>query len=563
MASTADSQEDASSVTKLGRLLRSGALAWRRSLRLRVMATTVIVGILAVAVLGAFLSSQIRDGIFEERREQILQDAASRTDRAQAHFNSANAATHQDVQQLSNDIVQSLNEGTAGIAGVMLMRPPGTVGFSDVLLPSTDRRLADLITPELRAQVQSESFQQWQSVTVPPSTPGGNASPGIAVGSVVTLPIIGEHHIFFIYTLSTEAQTLVMLQQVLIVGAAVLIGLLVVMGWYLARQVLDPVGVAADTARKLSQGKLTVRMPVRGRDELAVLGRTFNDMAQNLQDQIEQLAELSRMQQQFVSDVSHELRTPLTTIRMAAELLHAERESFTPAQARSAELLATQVDRFEAMLAELLEISRFDAGSAVLEVEETDVRTIVDRLVHDTAPLAHDRGAVLNVNATQENCTADVDPRRVERVLRNLVVNAIEHGESEPIDINVASNATAVSVSVRDHGIGMTAPEAERVFDRFWRADPSRTRTLGGTGLGLAISLEDAHLHGGTLEAWGSPGEGAAFRLTVPRRAGLPIEHALELAPLRTLAEPAPRHEPHDPTGPATLPDLTESEVRQ
>lgn len=535
--------------------------AWRGSLRVRVMTTTVVVGLVAVAALGALLSGQVRDGLFEERRDQILADAATRTEAAQERFDSQIAANEQDVQDVALDVVRSLQEGSVGNAGVLLMRAPDAEAPSDLLLPATDGSLAALIEPELREQVRAESFQQWQSVALPTTGDAGSA-PGIAVGSTVTLPIVGEHEIYFIYSLASEAQTLEVLQQVLVIGAVSLIVLLVAMAWYLARQVLDPVQVAARTADRLADGRLDERMPVRGRDELAVLGSTFNDMAQSLQDQIERLAELSRMQQRFVSDVSHELRTPLTTIKMAAEVLHAQRDSFEPVPARSAELLATQVDRFESLLADLLEISRFDAGSAVLDVEEIDVRQVTERVVEETVPPADERGSELHLQMAEHNCTADIDPRRVERILRNLLVNAIEHGEGKRIEVRVNANDSAVSVTVRDHGIGMTAPEAKRLFDRFWRADPARTRTLGGTGLGLAISLEDARLHGGTLEAWGIPGDGATFRLTVPRRAGLTVtEHPLALVPERPPVSPTPRHEPQDPAGPATVPDLAGHDV--
>src|SRR5690606_22204168 len=170
---------------------------------------------------------------------------------------------------------------------------------------------------------------------------------------------------------------------------------------------------------------------------------------------IERMEELSRLQQRFVSDVSHELRTPLTTIRMAGELIHESRESFDPAVRRSAELLHAQLDRFESMLADLLEISRFDAGAAILEVEERDVRDLVGHVVDLTAILADAKGSPLRVDAPDEPCTAAVDSRRIERVLRNLLSNAIEHGEGQPIEITVAASNSAVAVRVRDHGVGM------------------------------------------------------------------------------------------------------------
>jgi two-component system sensor histidine kinase MtrB len=124
------------------------------------------------------------------------------------------------------------------------------------------------------------------------------------------------------------------------------------------------------------------------------------------------------------------------------------------------------------------------------------------------------------VRGGDEPVVAEVDPRRIERILRNLVVNALEHGEGRDIEVRLAAGDGAVAVAVRDHGIGLKPGEASRVFNRFWRADPARARTTGGTGLGLSIALEDAALHGGWLHAWGEPGGGSQFRLTVPRNAG-------------------------------------------
>src|SRR5207248_9558960 len=125
-----------------------------------------------------------------------------------------------------------------------------------------------------------------------------------------------------------------------------------------------------------------------------------------------------------------------------------------------------------------------------------------------------------------EEVLAEVDARRVERVLRNLLANAVDHGEGLPVRLTVAADADAVAIAVRDHGVGLRPGEADLVFNRFWRADPSRNRRTGGTGLGLAISHEDARLHGGLLEAWGTPGDGACFRLTLPRRQGEPFEES-------------------------------------
>ena len=226
------------------------------------------------------------------------------------------------------------------------------------------------------------------------------------------------------------------------------------------------------------------------------------------------------MQRQFVSDVSHELRTPLTTIRIAADVLFAAREQLMPAASRSAELLEGQLERFESLLADLLEISRYDANAATLDAESADVCDLVRRAAADAEQLAARRGTRIDFRLPPEPCVAEVDRRRVERILRNLLDNAVEHGEGRDVVVTVAGDRDAVAVAVRDHGVGFGPAEAQLVFDRFWRADPARARTTGGTGLGLAIALEDARLHNGWLQAWGECGKGSVFRLTVPRMAG-------------------------------------------
>ena len=260
-------------------------------------------------------------------------------------------------------------------------------------------------------------------------------------------------------------------------------------------------------------------MPVRGTDDLAKLATSINEMAAQLQGRIVDLEQLSTLQQQFVSDVSHELRTPLTTVRMAADVIADQMDEADPAAQRSAHLLMTQLDRFEDMLSDLLEISRIDACAATLALEEVDIVDLVQAEVQAAQPLATRMHTQLRVHVFS-GATAEIDAIRVRRILRNLLSNAIEYSECRPIDVTVGYDLHAVAVTVRDHGVGLEAWQVDKLFGRFWRADPSRVRTVGGTGLGLAISHDDAELHGGRLEAWGRPGDGAQFRLTLPRRRG-------------------------------------------
>jgi two-component system, OmpR family, sensor histidine kinase MtrB len=225
---------------------------------------------------------------------------------------------------------------------------------------------------------------------------------------------------------------------------------------------------------------------------------------------------------------------------MAADVLHDSRAELTPELARSAELLQTQLDRFEALLSDLLEISRHDAGAAALDAEFIDLRPLIASVVDAAEPIAASRECQVRVDLPDEPVVVEADPRRLDRILRNLIVNAIEHGTGGPVDVSLRGGEGGVAVSVRDRGAGLRPGEASLVFGRFWRADPARARTSGGTGLGLSIALEDARLHGGWLQAWGEAGRGSVFRLTLPWHAGGEVtESPLPLEPADDLAEEA------------------------
>lgn len=563
---------------RMALLVRGAVSRWRGSLQVRVVSSAMVLGVLALGALGWFLSDRIADGLFDDRREQILADSAASTQQAQLRFSesAADRSTGQDIESLFIDVLLRLQVGGTGERReVFLLRSPGqnTRIFANDRV--TDPALVDIIPAELREQVRDAQVQLWMPVGIPAdeaqsgplglgaTEADGPVVPGILVGSTVTVPTAGAYELYYLYDLSPEQQTLAFLQRVLLLGAVAIVALLVALTWLVTRQAVLPVRAAARVAERLADGLLAERMTVRGVDEMATLARSFNEMAESLQTQIHRMEDMSRLQRRFVSDVSHELRTPLTTIRIAAEVLHASREDLDPAAARSAELLRTQLDRFEALLADLLEMSRFDAGAAMLDAERRDVRDVVVAAVDQATALASRRGVWLEADLPDEPVIADVDPRRVERILRNLLVNAIEHAEGSPVEVRLAADARVLAIRVRDHGIGMTPEEAEHVFDRFWRADPARARTTGGTGLGLAISQEDAHLHGGRLEVWARPGNGASFRLTLPRRAGIvPTDSPLPLEPEETVQAPT-TVALAGPGGadPAAVPDFDELEA--
>ena len=293
--------------------------------------------------------------------------------------------------------------------------------------------------------------------------------------------------------------------------------------WRVARQVVDPLRLARRTAERFAAGHLEQRMHVHGKDDIARLTKSFNQMAESLQSQIRRLENLSRVQQRFVSDVSHELRTPLTTVQMAGDILYSGRWRFAAQSRRSAELLHAELERFESLLSDLLDLSRFDAGAAQLELSRVDLSDFAWTASQDesfaragiaVAPRGHEVPAIV-----------PADPRRVDRIVRNLTANAAKYSGADRVDIIVAQNDDVVSLSVRDNGVGLDPEGVRRVFDRFWRADPARTQ--GGTGLGLAIAREDAALHGGVLDVWSQPGEGAEFILTLPKEGCVVREAAL------------------------------------
>jgi two-component system sensor histidine kinase MtrB len=491
---------------------------WRRSIQFRVVTTTLLVSAVVVALLGVFLLGAVRNGLIDAKQKVALAQAGSGSTFAQKQLNFADRTEPDALDTLVNNTVEVLaRSGGTALSGVVLLESDAELSTAVTGLSSCDLSCESSVPRALRSYVESTGKEGYIYTRIHHAD--AKSEPGLVVGTPV-FSKNGSYELYYLFPLAQESDTLALVQRVFVFGGIALVFLLAGIAWLVTRQVVAPVRSAALTAERFAAGRLQERMVVHGEDDLARLATSFNAMAAGLQEQIRQLEELSRVQRQFVSDVSHELRTPLTTVRMAADVLHENRAQFDPAVSRSAELLQAQLDRFEALLVDLLEISRHDAGAVALDADQVDVRTLVDAVVAAAEPLAARRGSVLRVQAPDVPVVSEVDARRIERVLRNLVVNAIEHGEGKPIDVHIGADSDAVAVSVRDHGVGLSPEEAAMVFNRFWRADPARARTTGGTGLGLSISVEDAHLHGGWLQAWGRPGQGALFRLTVPRREG-------------------------------------------
>jgi len=494
------------------------ASLWRRSLRFRTILVTLALTALAILVACIWMALAIQNDLFQARKDQVLADSLRATQAAQATLDAA--AVQGDTVQIQNlmtSVRTTLAErsSTDLIAAFRIDRTPSQLAPQNFTTPGLTE---DVVSDGMHEAVQSDPAQQWwQSVELPLAD---GPVPGIIVGQQLMVPDVGGYELYLAYDLDSASQTLGFVQATLWIVGISLVLLIGAISWFVLRSVTIPIGEAADTSAKLASGELGVRLPVRGEDELATLGRSFNAMADSIESQIKELADLSLVQQRFVSDVSHELRTPLTTIRLAADMINDQRDDFDPSTARAAELLNAQVQRFETLLTDLLEISRYDAGSVQLELEPTSLAHLAEDVIGSMHQLAEQHGTDVRLVAPGGYSPVEMDPRRVRRIVRNLLGNAIEHGEGRPIVITVDSDQQAVAIGVRDYGLGMTSDDVERVFDRFWRADPSRTRTIGGTGLGLSIALGDARLHGGELAVWSDLGRGSNFVLTLPRQGG-------------------------------------------
>jgi len=512
-----------------------------------------IMMLIAFIAVGTSLSNQIATSLFENKKNQALEESIKGFDNVQSVFDgSSEARTDSEIRR---NVTRALT----------LLDASGDTQRRWVLVPLDQQSKKGFIPEQsgdnaLDAATIPEDFKStvrdspggvfWEKKDLSePEKSNGEPYPALIIGTSVSIPQNPDYGLFVVYDLSESSSTITYINVVLGTGFTVLLILVLSIVWFVTRLAVRPITLTAITAEKLAAGDLNRRVSVRGKHQAARLGISFNKMADSLQDQITQLERLSTLQQRFVSDVSHELRTPLSTVRLSSELLYDSRDTLNPVQSRSVELMHNQVDRFQALLSDLLEISRFDAGSAVLNIDAEDFMSVLNDVLVEVIPHLERTGTRLIVHSEQAHIDIDIDRVRIERVLRNLLFNAIEHGESKPVDIYIATNATNLGVAVRDHGIGLSEEEAVQVFNRFWRADTSRKRTLGGTGLGLSITAEDVRLHGGRIEAWGMKGKGACFTMN------LPLVHGGELGPSPVLitGEPEPEAYAHSALAGDTL----------
>ena len=303
------------------------------------------------------------------------------------------------------------------------------------------------------------------------------------------------------------------LHLALAVGWGIVVAVAGIAGTVIARQALRPVRTAADAARSVAEGLLDTRLPVRSEDEFGEWAASFNEMVAALEQKIDALAIARDREQQFAADIAHELRTPIAAVLTAASHL-AEHDATAPEQvAEIAQIVAASARRLDRLTSELLELHRLRAGQEILQVEEVDLVAAVGHAVR-----AHGWAALVAIDAADPTLVVATDRRRLDRIVVNLVSNAVHHG-GPPISIRVARAHDGAWLTVTDSGPGIPPEEIARIFDRHYKSSRHRASAAGGSGLGLSIALESAQRLGGTLEVTSSEGRGTTFTLWLPELA--------------------------------------------
>jgi two-component system sensor histidine kinase MtrB len=369
-----------------------------------------------------------------------------------------------------------------------------------------------LLTPELRAVVQSGRVA-WQRI-------GAAGKPALLVGTQLRLKTANGQsvptglEVYLARSLDAESAKVDELTLWAMAVGGVSLALASLLAWFAARGVLRPVRELHQAARRLGEGDLTARVDVRGADELAEVGRTFNSTAQALEYQVGELRRMEADARRFVADVSHELRTPLAAMTAVTDVLDEEADRLPGDAGTAARLVSSETANLTRLVNDLIEVTRFDSGAAALAPDDVDMADAVRATLRS-------RGWSDSVEIDlPEGLTARLDPRRLDVIVANLVGNALRHG-APPVSVRLWAEAQWIVLDVADSGPGLDAAVLPHVFDRFYKADTARSRSEG-SGLGLAIAWENARLHRhgdrvGSLAAANRPEGGAVFTLTLPR----------------------------------------------
>ncbi|OBK48383.1 two-component sensor histidine kinase [Mycobacterium sp. 1081908.1] len=464
----------------MGAVSRAVGAAWRRSLQLRVVALTLGLSLAVILALGFVLTSQVTNRVLDVKVRAAMEQIERARTTVAGIVNGEETRSLDSSLQLARNTLTSKTDpasgaGLAGAFDAVLMVPGDGPRAASAAGP------VDQVPNALRGFVKAgQAAYQYATVHT-----DGFSGPALVIGTP-TSSQVANLELYLIFPLKNEQATIQLVRGTMITGGAVLLVLLAGIALLVSRQVVVPVRSASRIAERFAEGHLSERMPVRGEDDMARLAVSFNDMAESLSRQIAQLEEFGNLQRRFTSDVSHELRTPLTTVRMAADLIYDHSADLDPTLARSTELMVNELDRFETLLNDLLEISRHDAGVAELSVEAVDLRATVQSALGNVGHLAEEAGIELLVDLPDEEVIAEVDARRVERILRNLIANAIDHAEHKPVQIRMGVDEDTVAVTVRDYGVGLRPGEGERQRDKREQPPHQTLRSACSRGRGAS-----------------------------------------------------------------------------
>jgi two-component system sensor histidine kinase MtrB len=361
--------------------------------------------------------------------------------------------------------------------------------------------LDPVIPPDLRDLVTRGQLG-FERITI--RQPGRAPVPYLLIGGPGPTSARGSQ-LYFLFSEDRLNRDLIQLRNVLLVGWAAVVVVAALVGRGLARRTLEPVGKASQAARDMAEGLLATRLPVEAKDEFGAWAASFNEMADALEAKITALSEAQARERRFTSDVAHELKTPLAALVGEASLLREHLDEMPKEARRPAELMVHDVGRLRRLVEDLMEISRFDAGKEDVVADEVDVPALVGAIVRS-------RGWANAVELAGE-LVLITDRRRLERIVANLIGNAVEHGGS-PVRVRVSRDGRAALIQVTDRGPGISPEHLPHLFERFYKADPSRRGP--GSGLGLAIARENAQLLGGDIEVWSEFEFGTRFTVRLP-----------------------------------------------
>ncbi|MGW0550872.1 sensor histidine kinase [Streptomyces altiplanensis] len=484
--------------------------ASRRTLLAGLRLTSLRLRLVVVFALVALTAAVSASGIaYWLNREAVLtrtQDAALKDFRQEMQSRAATLPMHPTQAELQAAAAQMAAGGSPGYSVLLVDERAagkpiaGTSDIDTLTLDDVPQELQDAVNRRQKVTDANEFPYHLYWVRVSP-----RGKPLLVAGTKV---IGGGPTGYMVTSLEQERDDLNSLAWSLAIATALALLGSTLLAQAAATTVLKPVQRLGDAARRLGEGKLDTRLRVSGTDELADLSRTFNRTAESLEKKVADMSAREESSRRFVADMSHELRTPLTAITAVAEVLEDEADNLDPMIAPAVHLVVSETRRLNDLVENLMEVTRFDAGTARLVLDDVDVADQVTACIDarawlDAVDLDAERGIM-----------ARLDPRRLDVILANLIGNALKHGGS-PVRVSVRTVGHELVIEVRDHGPGIPEDVLPHVFDRFYKASASRPRSEG-SGLGLSIAMENAHIHGGDITAANSAEGGAVFVLQLP-----------------------------------------------